>query len=231
MGKTQESGNAKKVDPDPSQDPGESSGGATSSISEGLSDADFEKVFSDPRFEKQIQKHTAKTMSNLEKKVDAIPPIKRYQELIAEGLDPKAAERQLQHEQDMETVNKLASGAGAAGGGQTSPVSGEPSSLSVMGAAEKIGLDLSGLTSDQTDELFVINDGAKDQDDLNNKVLKFKANLSKQAKAVKPEPPPGPGEIVPPKGSSASSTTPSSLDGITDSGTLWKKGMEELNKK
>lgn len=220
MGETQESGKGGKVKPGQSQDPKESASDATSSISEGLSDSDFEAIISDPRFLKGIQKHTDKETSKMKKQVDEFTQVDRFQELTKEGLSPAAAKRQLKLESDSAFIDDLRkSGEGAADGGQTSPGSGGPSSLSVVDAAGKVKLDLDGLTNEQTDEIFALRDKSKNQKDFTDQLLKFK-------KGMPVSEPPGKGEIVTPGGRSADSEAPTDLEDITDTDVLFEMGMK-----
>lgn len=212
MGDQEESGKGGKVGTGQSQDPDESTPGATSSISQGLSDSDFDAIIDDPRFAKGIQKHTNKETSKMQKQVDEFTQIDRYQELTKEGFSPEAAKRQLK-------VDQLISEAGAAAGGQTSPESGEPSSLSVVDAAEKVKLDLDGLTSEQTDEIFALRDKSKNQKEFTDKLLRLKK------KGLPTSDPPGKGGIVPTDGSSADSEKPKSLEDVTDTDELFKMGF------
>ncbi len=228
MGDTQESGDTKEVLPGETQDPGQSSGEATSSISGGLSGADLDAVLNHPDFEKAVQRHTNKINSNLEKRVDGFEThLDRYDELIKDGLKPTEARRQLKNEEMGRSLETLLSGAGD-GGGQTSPASDIPSSLSVLDAAERTKLDLDGLKPEQTKELFKIRDEAKDQKDLEDKILRWKSGLEPEQSSETPNP----SAPVQGSGTSASSTpAPTSLDGITDSTQLWAEREKRAQNK
>jgi len=160
---------------------------ATSSISPDLSDAQIEAVLANPNFEKLVQKHTGKAYSNLEKRVDDLSQLDRYQKLTDDGLSPDAAKERIQLEDDLAWFRRER-GEPVGSEPTEEPVSERASSIDYIEAYEKAGMK----TPDSPEE-FTWAAQFPNTVALQNALVEKKAKLPAEKEA-------SPGTVISPSG-------------------------------
>jgi len=174
---------------------------ATSSISPDLSDAQIEAVIANPNFEKLVQRHTNKAYSNLEKRVDDLSQLDRYQKLTKdEGLSHDAAKERIKLQDDIAWFRRER---GETVGSELTevPVSERASSINYNQAYKNVGVEP---PNDLEDIEWALR--FQSQDDLENE-------LSKR-KAAKPTKPASAGTAISPAGGKA--TAPVEVDDLVE---------------
>lgn len=204
---------------------------ATSSISPDLSDAQIEAVIASPNFEKLIQRHTSKVMSNLEKRVDDLSQLDRYQKLTKdEGLSHDAAKERIKLQDDIAWLKKeRGESVGSEPTGEPAPE--RASSIDYIEAYEKAGMK----TPDSSEE-FAWAAQFETTVALKNALVEKKANLPAEKEA-------SPGTAVSPSGGKSptkideaalnaefNSLTGKPMDMLLDSGETVRARRAEIAK-
>jgi len=201
----------------------------TSPISPDLSDAQIEAVIASPNFEKLIQRHTSKVMSNLEKRVDDLSTLDRYQKLTDDGFSPDAAKERIKFEDDLAWFRRER-GEPVGSEPTTTPVPESVSSVNYDDAYKKIGID-----PPDTEEGLEWALGFTDQTAFENALFKKKAG--------QPVKPASPGTAISPGGGQTpikvdedalnaefDSLTGKPMDMLLDSGVTVRKRRAEIAK-
>lgn len=214
-----------------SQGDDNSGGEVTSEVSPDLSDAQLVQVIAHPDFEKLVQKHSNKAYANLEKRVDDLSQLDRYEALTKnEGLSHDAAKERITLQDD---IAWLKSQRGESVGSEPAeePAPERASSIDYIEAYEKAGMKIP-----DSPEEFAWAAQFKSTVALQNALVEKKAKLPAEKEA-------SPGTVVSPSGGKSpteideaalnaefNSLTGKPMDMVLDSGDTVRKRRAEIAK-